>query len=137
VDLSLSFRNILSARFCAAIAAFHQPNMSSNQRIITDNNKSPLIQVLSLMFLVIAILACLVRTGTKLYMIKTVRVDDILIIAATVRHPSHFMHSQHAYIYALRYLRLVKLRLSLMRASMDSANISRFSAPVIETPSSR
>ncbi|SCV36049.1 related to integral membrane protein [Fusarium fujikuroi] len=58
--------------------------MSSNQRIITDSNKSPLIQVLSLMFLVIAILSCLVRTGTKLYMIKTLRVDDVLIIVATV-----------------------------------------------------
>ncbi|KAM5374592.1 hypothetical protein ACJA88_008057 [Fusarium oxysporum] len=58
--------------------------MSSNQRIITDNNKSPLVQVLSLMFLVIAILSCSVRTGTKLYMIKTLRVDDILIIVATV-----------------------------------------------------
>ncbi|KAL7755713.1 hypothetical protein ACKLNR_014240 [Fusarium oxysporum f. sp. zingiberi] len=46
--------------------------MSSNQRIITGSNKSPLVQVLSLMFLVIAILACMVRTGTKLYMIKTV-----------------------------------------------------------------
>ncbi|KAF5242167.1 hypothetical protein FANTH_8799 [Fusarium anthophilum] len=58
--------------------------MSSNQRIITDNNKSPLIQVLSLMFLVIAILSCFVRAGTKLYMTKTLRVDDILIIVATV-----------------------------------------------------
>ncbi|KAF5676111.1 integral membrane protein [Fusarium heterosporum] len=58
--------------------------MNSNQRVITDNNKSPLVQVLSLMFLVIAILACFVRTGTKLYMIKILRVDDILIIVATV-----------------------------------------------------
>ncbi|SPJ85037.1 related to integral membrane protein [Fusarium torulosum] len=58
--------------------------MSSTQRVITANNKSPLVQVLSLMFLVIAILSCLVRTGTKLYMIKTLRVDDILIIVATV-----------------------------------------------------
>ncbi|KPA38020.1 integral membrane protein [Fusarium langsethiae] len=58
--------------------------MSSSQRVITDSNKSPLIQVLSLMFLVIAILACLVRTCTKLYMIKTVRADDILIIVATL-----------------------------------------------------
>jgi hypothetical protein len=58
--------------------------MSSSQRVITDSNKSPLIQVLSLMFLVIAILACLVRTCTKLYMIKTVRADDTLIIVATL-----------------------------------------------------
>ncbi|KAF5019814.1 hypothetical protein F66182_8183 [Fusarium sp. NRRL 66182] len=58
--------------------------MDSSQRIVTDSNKSPLVQVLSLMFLVIAILACLVRTGTKLYMIKTLRVDDVLTIVATV-----------------------------------------------------
>ncbi|KAJ4139755.1 hypothetical protein NW768_001099 [Fusarium equiseti] len=58
--------------------------MSSSQRVITDSNKSPLIQVLSLMFLVIAILACFVRTGTKLHMIKTVKFDDVLIIIATI-----------------------------------------------------
>ncbi|QPC58063.1 hypothetical protein HYE67_000294 [Fusarium culmorum] len=58
--------------------------MSSSQRVIRDSNKSPLIQVLSLMFLVISILACMVRTGTKLYMIKSLRADDILIIVATL-----------------------------------------------------
>ncbi|KAF4344165.1 integral membrane protein [Fusarium beomiforme] len=58
--------------------------MSSTQRIITANNKSPLIQVLALMFCVIAILSCFVRIGTKLYMIKSLRVDDILIIVATI-----------------------------------------------------
>ncbi|KAH6886872.1 hypothetical protein B0T10DRAFT_607723 [Thelonectria olida] len=58
--------------------------MSSTQKVITDSNKSPLVQVLTLMFLVVAILACLVRTGTKIYMIKALRVDDLLVIAATV-----------------------------------------------------
>ncbi|KAJ3543405.1 hypothetical protein NM208_g3603 [Fusarium decemcellulare] len=58
--------------------------MNPPQKVITDTNKSPLVQVLTLMFLVIAILSCFVRTGTKIHMIKTLRVDDILTIAATV-----------------------------------------------------
>ncbi|RTE85051.1 hypothetical protein BHE90_000466 [Fusarium euwallaceae] len=58
--------------------------MSSTQRVITDSNKSPLVQVLTMMFLVIAILSCFVRMGTKIHMIKALRVDDILTIVATV-----------------------------------------------------
>lgn len=54
------------------------------QNLITDDDKSALIEVVTLMFMVLAILACLVRTGTKLYMIKTVKLDDILVIAATI-----------------------------------------------------
>lgn len=58
--------------------------MISAQRVITDSNKSPLVQVLTLMFLVVAILSCFVRMGTKIHMIKTLRVDDALTIVATV-----------------------------------------------------
>ncbi|KAH7142521.1 hypothetical protein DER46DRAFT_640372 [Fusarium sp. MPI-SDFR-AT-0072] len=60
------------------------PNMHPTQKVITDTNKSPLIQVLTLIFLVIFLLSCSVRIGTKIRMIKTLRVDDILTIAATV-----------------------------------------------------
>ncbi|KAM5349863.1 hypothetical protein ACJ41O_006368 [Fusarium nematophilum] len=59
-------------------------DMNPPQKVITDNNKAPLVQVLTLMFMVIAVLACFVRTGTKIHMIKTLRVDDILTIVATV-----------------------------------------------------
>ncbi|KAI8650777.1 hypothetical protein NCS57_01412600 [Fusarium keratoplasticum] len=58
--------------------------MNSTQRVITDSNKSPLVQVLTMMFLVVAILSCFVRMGTKIHMIKALRVDDILTIVATV-----------------------------------------------------
>lgn len=58
--------------------------MNPTQKVITDTNKSPLVQVLTLMFLVIALLACSVRTGTKIRMIKTLRADDILTIVASV-----------------------------------------------------
>ncbi|KAF7552851.1 hypothetical protein G7Z17_g4038 [Cylindrodendrum hubeiense] len=58
--------------------------MSSTQRIITDTNKGPLVQVLTLMFMVIAVLACFVRSGTKIHMTKSLKVDDILAIAAAV-----------------------------------------------------
>lgn len=58
--------------------------MHPTQRIITDTNKSPLIQVLTLMFLVISLLSCFVRIGTKIRIIKTLRVDDMLTVVATV-----------------------------------------------------
>lgn len=74
------------------------------------------------MFLVISILACMVRTGTKLYMIKTVRTDDILIIVATVRYQPLSIITQ---AYPHSFLRLVKQPLSLTRASTDSASIFR------------
>jgi ABC-type uncharacterized transport system auxiliary subunit len=55
------------------------------QRIITDTDKAPLVQVLALMCAVVALLACCVRTATKIGMIKSLKVDDLLVIAATVR----------------------------------------------------
>lgn len=58
--------------------------MSSPQRVITDINKAPLIQVLTLMFLVIAILSCIVRTGTKLHVFKGLSLDDYLTVLSTV-----------------------------------------------------
>ncbi|CAM1509635.1 Fc.00g033740.m01.CDS01 [Cosmosporella sp. VM-42] len=58
--------------------------MTSTQKVITDTNKSPLVQVLTLMFLVIAVLACFVRSGTKIHMIKALKVDDILTVVATI-----------------------------------------------------
>ncbi|KAF4983787.1 hypothetical protein FZEAL_871 [Fusarium zealandicum] len=58
--------------------------LSHQQKVITDKNKSPLVEVLTLLFLVIAVLACFVRTGTKVHMIKTLRVDDIFTIVATI-----------------------------------------------------
>jgi hypothetical protein len=59
--------------------------MSYSQKVITDTNKAPLVQVLALLFAVIAILACFVRAGTKIHMVKTLKKDDILAIIATVR----------------------------------------------------
>lgn len=60
------------------------PIMSSPQRIITDTDKAPLVEVLSMMFLVIAVLACFVRSGTKIHMVKALKIDDILAVAAAV-----------------------------------------------------
>jgi hypothetical protein len=62
--------------------------MSHSQKVITDTNKAPLVQVLALLFAVIAILACVVRAGTKIHMVKTLKRDDILAIVATVG-PNH------------------------------------------------
>lgn len=58
--------------------------MHPTQEVITDTNKSPLIKVLTLMFLVIFLLSCSVRIGTKIVITKTLSVDDIFTIAATV-----------------------------------------------------
>ena len=76
--------------------------MSSSQRIISDTNKAPLVQVLTLMFLVIAVLACAVRTGTKIHMVKSLKVDDILAIVSTASPPNeafrNFLTLNHAHI---------------------------------------
>lgn len=65
-------------------------------RHVTDHDKAPLIEVLTLMFMVIAILACFVRSGTKLYMIKTLKTDDILTVVATVCNQLPHAHSLDA-----------------------------------------
>ncbi|KAM5510062.1 hypothetical protein FOXYSP1_13028 [Fusarium oxysporum f. sp. phaseoli] len=59
--------------------------MHPTQEVITDTNKSPLIKVLTLMFLVIFLLSCSVRIGTKIIITKTLSVDDIFTIAATLQ----------------------------------------------------
>lgn len=59
--------------------------MDDPQReLVTDHNKSPLIQILAWMFFVIVVLACIARTGTKLYMVKRLKSEDWFAIAATV-----------------------------------------------------
>lgn len=58
--------------------------MDATQRIISDTNKAPLVQVVTLMLLVVGIMSCLVRSCTKYYMIKTLKVDDLLTIASCV-----------------------------------------------------
>ncbi|TQV90437.1 PTH11-like integral membrane protein [Cordyceps javanica] len=59
--------------------------MPSPQReLVTDRNKSPLIQILAWMFLVIAVLSCIARSGTKLYMVKRLKTEDWYAIVATI-----------------------------------------------------
>lgn len=58
--------------------------MAQKQVQITDSNKSPLIQILSWFFIVVVILSAIARCGTKLYMVKTLKSDDWLAVAATV-----------------------------------------------------
>ncbi|KAJ2971431.1 hypothetical protein NQ176_g7687 [Zarea fungicola] len=54
------------------------------RELVTDINKSPLIQILAWMFFVIVVLACIARTGTKLYMVKRLKSEDWFAIAATI-----------------------------------------------------
>lgn len=74
----------MSSTASAAPTATPAPPPPQHQKLITDDDKAPLIEVLTLMFLVLAILSCFVRTGTKIYKIKTVKFDDILAIIATL-----------------------------------------------------
>jgi ABC-type dipeptide/oligopeptide/nickel transport system permease component len=64
--------------------AIASPNMHSTQKVITDTDKSLLVQVLVLMFVVIFLFSCSIRIGTKIRMTKTLTVDDMLTIVATV-----------------------------------------------------
>jgi hypothetical protein len=98
--------------------------MSSTQKVITDSDKSPLVQVLTLMFLVIAILACLVRTGTKIHMIKALRVDDLLVIAASVsRQKRPCIPPASADVHAHRFLPLASPSPFSWAATMDLGSI--------------
>ncbi|KAK2591188.1 hypothetical protein QQS21_011122 [Conoideocrella luteorostrata] len=65
--------------------------MTTKQVEITDSNKSPLIQILVWMFLVIAVLAAIARIGTKLHMVKTLKTDDCLAMSATVVAVAQFI----------------------------------------------
>jgi amino acid transporter len=67
-----------------SLMSIASPNMHSTQKFITDTDKSLLVQVLVLMFLVIFLFSGSIRIGTKIRMTKTLTVDDILTIAATV-----------------------------------------------------
>jgi len=58
--------------------------MASHRELVTDTNKSPLIQILSWLFLVIVVLSCAARTGTKLHMTKSLKAEDYVAIAASV-----------------------------------------------------
>lgn len=80
------FKRILPSQ-SSLFTVFHdQAIMNSPQReLVTDYNKSPLIQILAWMFLVIVVLACIARTGTKLYMVNRLKVEDWFAIVATVR----------------------------------------------------
>ncbi|KAH0594423.1 hypothetical protein MHUMG1_07773 [Metarhizium humberi] len=67
--------------------------MAQKQVQITDSNKSPLIQILSWFFMVVVILSAIARCGTKLYMVKTLKSDDWLAVAATIMAVSQFISS--------------------------------------------
>ena len=60
-----------------------------SQALITDDDKTPLVGILVWVFLVLAILAVTARVATKLMIIRTLALDDFLIIVSTVRNSSH------------------------------------------------
>ncbi|EFY91775.1 hypothetical protein MAC_02060 [Metarhizium acridum CQMa 102] len=67
--------------------------MAQTQVRITDFNKSPLIQILSWFFMVVVILSAIARCGTKLHMVKTLKLDDWLAVAATITAVAQFISS--------------------------------------------
>ncbi|KID86812.1 choline transport protein [Metarhizium guizhouense ARSEF 977] len=67
--------------------------MAQKQVQITDSNKSPLIQILSWFFMVVVILSAIARCGTKLHMVKTLKSEDWLAVAATIMAVAQFISS--------------------------------------------
>ncbi|OAA47134.1 hypothetical protein NOR_02770 [Metarhizium rileyi] len=67
--------------------------MAQSQVQITDANKSPLIQVLSWLFMVMVVLSAIARSGTKLLMVKTLKLDDWLAVAATIVAVAQYISS--------------------------------------------
>lgn len=60
--------------------------MSSQPESISESNKSPLVQLLTSLFLAIAVLALLVRLGTKYSRAGKLAIEDGLASIATVRY---------------------------------------------------
>ncbi|KAK5988394.1 hypothetical protein PT974_12548 [Cladobotryum mycophilum] len=58
--------------------------MPDRQQLITAFDKSPLVEVLTWMFLAIGVVAAIARLMTKLFMVKSLKLDDYLAISATV-----------------------------------------------------
>lgn len=51
---------------------------------VTDDNKAPLIRILAAFFLCLVVLACFARNMTKIWMTKTMKLEDWFALAATV-----------------------------------------------------
>lgn len=70
--------------------------MENDQLVITDTNKSPLIQILIWVFLSISVVTVLIRIATKAAYIRKLGVDDIYILVALVSADSMSHISQVA-----------------------------------------
>jgi hypothetical protein len=58
--------------------------MSQSQELITSDDKTPLVQVLTWIFLTISILSVVARIATKLSMVGKLRLDDYLAVVSAV-----------------------------------------------------
>jgi hypothetical protein len=58
--------------------------MDQTQELITSSDKSPLVKILTLMFLSICVLAAIARIATKLSMVGKLRWDDCLTTISAV-----------------------------------------------------
>jgi hypothetical protein len=65
----------------------------------TAVNKAPVVRALAALLMVFAILSTIARVVTRLLTIRRLRVDDVLIMAATVRvslYLEHLLIEKHA-----------------------------------------
>jgi hypothetical protein len=58
--------------------------MDQTQELITSSDKTPLVKILTLMFLSICVLAAIARIATKLSMVGKLRWDDYLTTISAV-----------------------------------------------------
>lgn len=52
---------------------------------VTDLDKSPVVQITTWLALITAFLATVSRVGSKLLLVRTVKLDDYFVVAALVR----------------------------------------------------
>ncbi|EFX05036.1 hypothetical protein CMQ_5298 [Grosmannia clavigera kw1407] len=100
--------------------------MTSSRKVITDDDKSALIQVLALFLLTLNILACSVRSGAKIYIIKALKADDILAILGTL-----LSVGQSIAVYAACERGLGKHLISLSPGDRESYFKSQYAADVL------
>lgn len=59
--------------------------MDPSQELITATDKTPLVEILTWMFLAVSVSAAIARIATKLSMVGKLRVDDYLTTVSAVR----------------------------------------------------
>jgi hypothetical protein len=76
---------LYNVRHPPTTARGHSPaSMNQSQELITSSDKTPLVEILTWMFLTVSVLAAIARIATKMSMVGKLRWDDYLTTISAV-----------------------------------------------------